>query len=140
MTESLFLKIIFFFKFHMFRQGSSFIASFVEQLVCSKSKMYSILIAVFFLWIDCNKSKGRLQKSILLKILGDSLKKQWYCFVCGAPYISYFWNVKCADSSDFISVSQRLPKMYVSKWFILEMLGASWKKQWYCFFRRAPCI
>ena len=36
-----------FLKFQVFREGSSFVASFVEHPVCSNFKMYSVLILVF---------------------------------------------------------------------------------------------
>ena len=40
----------FFLKFQVFREGSSFIASFVEHPVCSDFKIYSVLILVFLCW------------------------------------------------------------------------------------------
>ena len=39
-----------FLKFQVLREGSSFIASFVEHPVCTNFKMYSVLILVFIFW------------------------------------------------------------------------------------------
>ena len=39
-----------FLKFQVLREGSSFVASFVEHPVCSSFKMYSVLILVVLFW------------------------------------------------------------------------------------------
>ena len=45
MQTSIYLKL------QVLREGSSFIASFVEHPVCSNFKMYSVLILVLFILI-----------------------------------------------------------------------------------------
>ena len=93
-----------------------------------------------FILICQHLPKMYLSKGFILKILGAPRKKQCYCFVLGAPCMQHFQNMQGPDSGCFILICQHLPKMYLSKGFILKILGVPRKKQCYCFFRGAPCM
>ena len=71
-----------FLKFYVLSERSSDIASFVQNPVNSRLKIYSDLILVLFIlfWHVWTK----LNESFFLETLGAPRKEQWYCFFHGA--------------------------------------------------------
>ena len=86
-----------FLNFQVLREGSSFVASFVEHPVCSNFKMYSVLILVVLFWFTniCPKfvyKKHLFSRFLVLckrssDITSSARRKLFYCFFRGAPYI-----------------------------------------------------
>ena len=92
----------------------------------------------FFLFICQHFPKMYLSKGFIFKNLGAPRKTQFHCFVLRPPCMQHFKNVQSPDSVFFIFICQHLLKLYLSKGFILEILGAPRKKQCYCLVRGAP--
>ena len=139
-----FCKSCLFLKFYVLHKRSNFIPSFVVHPIFCTLKVYSVLILLFpfcFFGVFCHVlPKTLLQKSFFQKIVGAPWKEQWYCFFRGAPCIDHSQNVKCPDSSFFLFWFATInPNCMCRKSSFLELLGASQKKQWYCFVRGSPC-
>ena len=56
-----------FWKFQVLREGSSFVAFFVEHPVCSSFKMYSVLILVVLFWFVNINPKSVYKRDLILK-------------------------------------------------------------------------
>ena len=59
-----------FLKFQVLREGSSFIAFFVEHSVCGNFKVHGVLILVFLFSLVTVNPKGICKSQFLLKFLG----------------------------------------------------------------------
>ena len=122
----------------MLRERSSDIASFVEHHVYSNFKMYSLLILVFYFYLPL------FTQNVSVKVV---YSWTFRCSTKEAVILPYSWstlyiafqNVKVPDSVvafDLLLFTQTV----CIKAFILEILSAPRRKQWYCFFHGAPWI
>ena len=87
-------------RFQVLREGSSFIAFFVEHPVRNNSKMYSVLILVVFILILQHLPKIRIKKAFILEISRAPRKKavklrlSWSTLYIASSkcIVSWFWS------------------------------------------------
>ena len=123
----------------MFCEGSSDIAPFKEHPGYSNFKMYGLLILVFYFYLPL------FTQNVSVKVIYSwtsrcSAKEAVILLRSWSSLYIAFQTVKVPDSSFFYLICHYLPKVYAQKAFILEILGALRRKQWYCSYHGAPWI
>ena len=127
-------------KFQVLPEGTNVNASFQEHCVYSNFEMFSVLILGFLLWFVVTYPKGMCKSNSFFVSLGVPRKKKTILLL---SWSTLHMTVSECIASWFhfsILISHYSPKMLLQNSFFLEILGAPWKKQCYCFFRGAPCI
>ena len=76
-----------FLKFQVLRERSNVITSFLEHLVYSNFKMFSVLILGFSFSFVVTYPKSMCKSNLYFVILCAPGRKQRYCSFCGAPCI-----------------------------------------------------
>ena len=126
--------------FQVLRERTIVIATFPEHPVYSNFEMFSVLILGPSFWFAVAYPKSMCKSNLVFVNLGAlRRKKKILPLSWSTLYIAVSKCIVCWFYF-FILISHYSPKMLVWKSFILEILGALQKKQWYCFFRGAPCI
>ena len=101
-----------FSQFQVLRERSSTIASFVEHSVYSISKMYSVLILVFWFWFVTVYPTCMYKSHLFLQFL---VRREGSCFIwswitlyvaihSACVKVTFLWNSRCSAKEVVISV------------------------------------